>query len=108
MSRVPPNSRIVPTWRELELDWPGVIQEADDVLDSRRGVARGLTEPPVTIAGLVPEVVADGKDGSAEATRPILVRDEAVAWRQNRAPRSHESSRWAAPTRMCRYSQFSC
>ena len=108
MSRVPPNSRIVPTWRELELDWPGVIQEADDVLDSRRGVARGLTGPPVMIAGLVPEVVADGKDGSAEATRPILVRDEAVAWRQNRAPRSHESSRWAAPTRMCRYSQFSC
>ena len=30
------------------------------------------------IAGLVPEVGADGKDGSAEATRPNLVRDEAV------------------------------
>ena len=34
------------------------------------------------IAGLVPEVGVDGKDGSAEVTRPVLVRDEAVAWRQ--------------------------
>ena len=30
----------------------------------------------------IPEVGADGKDGAAEATCPILVRDEAVAWRQ--------------------------
>ena len=77
------NSCSVPRWRELELDWSGGVQEADDVLGGRRGVGRDLAEPPVMIAGLVPEVGADGKDGSAEATRPVLVRDEAVPWRQN-------------------------
>ena len=41
-----------------------------------------LAKPPVMIAGLVPEAVADGKDGSADAMCPILVRDEAVASRQ--------------------------
>ena len=76
------NSRSVPRWRELELDWSGVVQEADDVLGGRRGVGRDLAEPPGMIAGLVPEVGADRKDVSAEATRTILVRDEAVAWRQ--------------------------
>ena len=60
------------------------------------------------IAGLVPDVGADGGDGSAEATRPFLVLDEAVARRQNRAPSSCEISRWAAPTRMRRYSRFAC
>ena len=76
------NSRSVPRWRELELDWSGVVQEADDVLGGRRGVGRDLAEPPVMNAGLIPEVGADGKDGSVEATRLILVRDEAVAWGQ--------------------------
>ena len=76
------NSRSVPRRRELELDWSGVVQEADDVLGGRRGVGRDLAEPPVMIAGLVPEVGADGQDGSVEATRPFLVRDEAVARRQ--------------------------
>ena len=41
-----------------------------------------LAEPPVMNAGLIPKVGADGKDGTAETTCPILVRDEAVAWRQ--------------------------
>ena len=59
-----------------------VVQNADDVLGGRRGVGRDLAEPQVMIADLGPEVGADGKDGSAEATHPILVRDEAVAWRQ--------------------------
>ena len=54
-------------------------------MGGRRGVG-DLAEPPVMIAGLVPEVGADGKDGRAEATRPILVRDKALAWRQNRTP----------------------
>ena len=76
------NSCSVPGRREL-LDWSGVVQEANDVLGGRRGVGRDLADPPVMIAGLVPEVGADGEDGSAEATRPILVRDEAVAQRQN-------------------------
>ena len=76
------NSRSVPRWRELELDWSGVVQEADDVLGGRRGVDRDLAEPPVMIASLVPEVGDDGEDGSAEATRPILVRDEAVVRRK--------------------------
>ena len=49
-------------------------------------MGRDLTESPVLIAGLVPDVGADGKDSSAEASRPIVVRDETVAWRQNRAP----------------------
>ena len=44
---------------------------------------RDLAEPPVMIVGLVPEVGADGEDGSAEV---ILVRDEAIAWKQKRAP----------------------
>ena len=76
------NSRIVPGRRELELDWSGDVQEAD-VLGGCLGVGGDLAEPPVMIAGLAPEVGADGKDGSAEATRPVLVRDEAVPWRQN-------------------------
>ena len=59
------NSRSVPRWRELELDWSGVVQEADDVLGGRRGVGRDLAESPVMIAGLVPEMGVDGKDGSA-------------------------------------------
>ena len=45
-------------------------------------MGRDLADPPVMIAGLVPEVGAAGEDGRAEATRPILVRDEAVARRQ--------------------------
>ena len=77
------NTLNVPRRRELALDWSGVVQEAHDVLGGRRGVGRDLADPPVMIAGLVPEVGADGEDGSAEATRPILVRDEAVAQRQN-------------------------
>ena len=59
------NSRSVPGRRELELDWSGVVQEADDVLGGRRGVGRDLAESPVMIAGLVPEMGVDGKDGSA-------------------------------------------
>ena len=55
-------------------------------MGGRFGVGGDLAEPPVMIAGLVPEVGADGKDGRAEATRPILVRDKALAWRQNRTP----------------------
>ena len=76
------NSRSVPGRRELDLDWSGVVQESDCVLGGRLGVGGDRTESPVMIAGLVPQVGADAKDGSAEATRPILVRDEAVAWRQ--------------------------
>jgi hypothetical protein len=34
------------------------------------------------VAGLVPEVRADGEDGAAETVDPIVVCDEAVAWRQ--------------------------
>ena len=77
------NSRSVPRWRELELDWSAVVQQATDVLGGRRGVERDLAEPPVMIVGLVPEAGADGEDGSGEV---ILVRDEAIAWKQKRAP----------------------
>ena len=45
----------------------------------RCGVGGNLAKPPVMIAGLVPDLGADGKDGTAEATYPILVRDEADA-----------------------------
>ena len=76
------NSRIVPGRRDLELDRSGVAQEADAVVGGRFGVGGDLVEPPVMIAGLIPEVGADGKDGTAEAACPILVRDEGVAWRQ--------------------------
>ena len=75
------NSCSVPGRREL-LDWSGVVQEAYEVRCRGRGVSGDFAEPPVKIAGLVPEVGADGKDGAAEATCPFLVRDEAVAWRQ--------------------------
>ena len=51
-------------------------------MGGRRGVGGDLAKPPVMIAGLVPKLGVDGKDGSAEATRPILARDEAVAWIQ--------------------------
>ena len=51
-------------------------------MSDRFGVGGDLAKPPVMIAGLVPEAVADGKDGSADAMCPILVRDEAVASRQ--------------------------
>ena len=77
------NRLIVARRRELKLDWSGVVREANDVLGGRRGVGRDLVDPTVMIVGLVLEVGADGEDGSAEATRPILVRDEAVAQRQN-------------------------
>ena len=65
----------------LELDRSGSSKKRT-MLGDRRGVGRDLAEPPVMIAGLAPEVGADGKDGSVEATRLILVRDEAVAWGQ--------------------------
>ena len=38
------------------------------------------------INGLIPEVGVDGKGGSGEATCPMLVGDEGVPWRPNRAP----------------------
>ena len=41
-----------------------------------------FAEAPVKISSLVPELGADGKDGAAEVTCPVLVGDEAVAWRQ--------------------------
>ena len=41
-----------------------------------------LAEPPGMIAGIAPEVGANEKDGTAKSTCPILVRDEALAWRQ--------------------------
>ena len=43
-------------------------------------MGRDLADPPVMIASLVPEVDADGKEGTAEAASSILVGDEAVAW----------------------------
>lgn len=76
------NSRSVARRRELELDESGVVQEADDVVSSCGGVGRDLAEPPMMIAGLVPEVGADGEDGAAETVGPIVVCDEAVAWGQ--------------------------
>ena len=74
------NSRSVPGRRELALDWSGVVQEADDVVGGRFGLGRDLAKPPVMIAGFIPEVRGDGKDGTAEAMCPILVRDEGVTW----------------------------
>ena len=76
------SSRSVPRRRELELDWSRVVQEAYDVGCRGRGVSGDFAESPVNISSLVPEVGADGKDGAAEATCPVLMRDEAVAWRQ--------------------------
>ena len=76
------NSRSVPRRRELGVDWSGVAQAVDDVVGGRCDVGGDLAEPPMMIAGLVPEVGADGENGTAEATCPILVCDEAVAWRQ--------------------------
>ena len=49
-------------------------------MGGRCGVGRDLADPPVMIASLVPEVDADGKEGTAEAASSILVDDEAVAW----------------------------
>ena len=46
-------------------------------------MAGDLAELPVMITGPVPEVGADGKGGTDEATCETLVRDEAVASRQN-------------------------
>ena len=68
--------------RELDLDWSGIVKETNDVDGSYRSVGGDLAEPPVMVAGLVPEVGADGEDGAAETIGTILVRDEAVAWRQ--------------------------
>ena len=77
------NSRSVPRRREreLELDWSRVVQEAYEVGCRNRDVSGYLAELPVKISSLVPEVGADGKDDAVEATCPVLVRDEAVAWR---------------------------
>ena len=76
------NNRGVPRRRELELDWFIVVQEAHEVGCRGRGVSGDFAEPPVKISSLVSEVGGDGKDGAAEATCPVLVRDETVAWRQ--------------------------
>ena len=103
------NSHSVPSRREFELHWSGVVEDADDVVGGRCGVGGDLAEPPEMIAGLVPEVGVDGKDGAAEATCPILVRDESVAWiQESGALISCESCRWGAPTRMHRYNRISC
>ena len=67
----------------LSFHWSGVVHEADDVVGGRCGMAGDLAELPVMITGPVPEVGADGKGGTDEATCETLVRDEAVASRQN-------------------------
>ena len=80
--KAPRVSSRVPRRREVDLDWSRVVQEAYEVGCRNRDVSGYLAELPVKISSLVPEVGADGKDGAAEATCPVLVRDETVAWRQ--------------------------
>ena len=74
------NSHSVPSRREFELHWSGVVEDADDVVGGRCGVGGDLAEPPEMIAGRAPGVSADGNDGAAEATRAISVHGEAAAW----------------------------
>ena len=62
-----PDSCSVAGRRELDLDWSAIVQEAKDVDGGCRGVGGDLAEPPVMVAGLVPNVGADREDGVAEA-----------------------------------------
>ena len=61
-----PDSCSVAGRRKLDLDWPGIVLETNDVAGGCRGVGGNLAEPPVMVAGLVPKVGADGEDDAAE------------------------------------------
>ena len=73
---------VVSVGEEGDLDWAGIVKEADDELVDGGGGAGRFSKPPKSVASLVPEVDASAESGVAEAAKPSVAGNVVVAERR--------------------------